>query len=231
MKLSFTPLTSGSTAKLSCGSNCLQISPWRLDPGDNSCSLCQVTYSLWLWKNVQWYKYFTISVMTMFQVRPDALNWGFRARPIQCIIQNPISFGCNIPFLTSTLTSIYTGLWFSSWMNIIAFMLRVLGRLEVRCLTGVEVLRMAPLLLIVMQRPQVDDNSSSFLNFEISNTDERKQFKSLCWYAWKDYHYEGTYCFKLRRYRLHLVSLSATWGMNKGATGRIRNTSRMVASR
>lgn len=42
-------------------------------------------------------------------------------------------------------------------------------------LTGVKELRVFPFLLIVVQRPQVDDDSTSFPHCEIPNATETKR--------------------------------------------------------
>lgn len=64
-------------------------------------------------------------------------------------------------------------------VNIIVFMLRVCVCLEVSCLTRVKEIGVVPLLLIMMQRPKVDNDSSSFFNFEIPNTAKKEQSKTL----------------------------------------------------
>lgn len=102
-------------------------------------------------------------------------------------------------------------------------------------LTWVKKLRVFPFFLIMVQRPQIDDDSGSFLYCEVSNAAKkhRERERKAQWEAHNSTRQRWNDADDRDRplQGIYLVSLRATWGMKRGATGRIRNTSLMVASR
>lgn len=92
--------------------------------------------------------------------------------------------------------------------------------------TRIELLRLVPLLLVVVHRPEVDDDPGTLGDGVFPNAAKQTQSEAAapCPVSAHDLdvpHPGGS----------HLVSARDTCGMSRGDTGRIRSTSLMVASR